>query len=123
MSNLGDLCATPRSAKTHLDTMSALTRSEPARLTEPHPMAVVREAADLRKLGQTEQAVRRLRAFLDGPQITASARVEGYFELGRCYDELGRRRDAQACFRRILALSDDWNHRERARRAYRNGSG
>lgn len=86
-------------------------------------MTAVREAAHLRRSGQSEQAVRRLRAFLDGPQITASARVEGYFELGRCYDEMGSRREAQACFRRILALSDDWNHRERARRAYRNGAG
>lgn len=85
-------------------------------------MAVVREATDLRQAGQVEEATRRLRVFLDGPQVTASARVEGYFELGRCYDQLGRRRDAQACFRRILALSDDWNHRERARRAYRNGA-
>ncbi len=86
------------------------------------PMATVRAAAMLRQSGSHQTAINRLREFLDGPQITASARVEGYFELGRCLDEVGRRRDAQACFRRILALSDDWDHRERARRLYRLGA-
>lgn len=86
------------------------------------PTVKVREAAALRHRGEHQAAIQQLREFLNGPQITASARVEGYFELGRCLDELGRRRDAQACFRRILALSDDWNHRERARRLYRLGA-
>ena len=53
------------------------------------------------------------------PRLTQRARVEAYLTLGKCYDQLGRRRSAQACYRRILALTDDWTYREPARRYFR----
>lgn len=46
-------------------------------------------------------------------------RVAAYLELGKSLDLLGRRRSAQACYRRILSLTDDWTWRDQARRLFR----
>ena len=79
----------------------------------------VRRAAAARREGRLTEAADELRAVLDAPLVTQVARVEAYLELGKTYDRLRRRRDAQACYRRILALTDDYTYREQARRLYR----
>jgi tetratricopeptide (TPR) repeat protein len=79
----------------------------------------VRRAEAERQAGRPVDAARELEALLDTPDFTQRARVEAYLALGKCYDQLGRRRAAQACYRRILALTDDWGYREPARRYYR----
>ena len=48
-----------------------------------------------------------------------TARVTAYLELGKALDLLGKRRSAQACYRRIMALTDDWTCRDQARRLFR----
>lgn len=79
----------------------------------------VHRAAAVRRDGRLTEAAQALRAVLAAPLVTQIARVEAYLELGKTYDRLGRRRDAQACYRRILALTDDYSYREPARRFYR----
>ena len=79
----------------------------------------VNRAAQVRRDGRVQEAAEKLRAILDSPLITQVGRVEAYMELGKAYDRLGRRRDAQACFRRILALTDDVRYRQEARKLYR----
>ncbi|MCB9384156.1 MAG: tetratricopeptide repeat protein [Bryobacterales bacterium] len=84
------------------------------------PMLVlVRRADAARREGRPGEAARELEQALRSDDFSQKARVEAYLALGKCYDELGRRRDAQACYRRILALTDDWNYREPARRYFR----
>ncbi len=58
-----------------------------------------------------EQAVRE--------SESQTVRVSAYLELGKALDLLGRRRSAQACYRRIMALTDDWTYRDQARRLFR----
>lgn len=92
----------------------------PARPGELDPaLTEVRSALELRRAGRLEEAERRLRALVAQPVATAAARLQAYLELGKTCDRLGRRRDAQAAYRRILALTDDWSWREKARRFYR----
>lgn len=79
----------------------------------------VRRAAAARRGGRLDEAETALRAVLDAPLVTQVARVEAYLELGKTYDRMGRRRQAQACYRRILALTDDCGYREPARRLFR----
>ncbi len=81
--------------------------------------ARVQRAAAARRQGRFADAETALRAILDAPLVTQAARVEAYLELGKTYDRLERRRDAQACYRRILALTDDWTYREPARTFFR----
>ncbi len=50
---------------------------------------------------------------------TQNARVTAYLELGKAFDLLGKRRSAQACYRRIMSLTDDWTYRDQARRLFR----
>jgi tetratricopeptide (TPR) repeat protein len=64
-------------------------------------------------------ALAALESRIAAPVVSAAARVQAYLELGKAYDLAGRRSDAQACYRRILALSDDWFYREQARRLFR----
>ena len=64
------------------------------------------------------EASHTLETLLESPDFTQRARVEAYLTLGKCYDQLGRRRSAQACYRRILALTDDWTYRRGRRRRY-----
>ena len=82
-------------------------------------LARVRQADAERRAGRALEASRSLESLLDSADFTQKARVEAYLALGKCYDQLGRRRSAQACYRRILALTDDWNYREPARRYFR----
>ena len=81
----------------------------------------VRAAAELRRNGDAAEAERILQRLILAPVTTAAARLEAYLELGKTLDRLGRRRSAQHCFRRILALTDDWRWREQARKLYRLG--
>ena len=80
---------------------------------------LVRRAEAERQAGRPLEAARALQTLLETSDFTQRARVEAYLALGKCYDQLGRRRAAQACYRRILALTDDWGYREPARRYYR----
>ena len=82
-------------------------------------LAQVRQAEADRQAGRAREAASTLEALLQSPDFTQRARVEAYLALGKCYDQLDRRRSAQACYRRILALTDDWSYREPARRYYR----
>lgn len=86
----------------------------------PDPLlAQVRQADAERRSGRVAEAAQALEALLQSPGFTQRARVEAYLALGKCHDQLGRRRSAQACYRRILALTDDWSYREPARRYFR----
>ena len=69
--------------------------------------------------GDGNQAEQRFRAVLHEPGCPAHMRVEAYIGLGRCLDQRGRRPAAQACYRRVLALTDDLNYRQLARTLYR----
>ena len=82
-------------------------------------LAQVRQADADRGAGRAGEAAGALEALLQTPDFTQRTRVEAYLALGKCYDQLGRRRSAQSCYRRILALTDDWSYREPARRYYR----
>ena len=82
-------------------------------------LAKVREADANRLAGRVREAAAALEALIQTADFTQRARVEAYLALGKCYDQLGRRRSAQACYRRIMALTDDWNYREPARRYFR----
>ena len=82
-------------------------------------LAQVRRADAQRQAGQLRDAARTLEALLRTADFTQRARVEAYLALGKCYDQLERRRSAQSCYRRILALTDDWSYREPARRYFR----
>lgn len=79
----------------------------------------VRAAVKLRRVGKLAEAEKALRELVGGPATTATARLEAYLELGKTLDRQGRRRSAQSCYRRMLALTDDWTWREQARRFYR----
>ena len=79
----------------------------------------VRQADDARQAGRVHEAAQILEELLRSPDFTQRSRVEAYLALGKCHDQLGRRRSAQACYRRILALTDDWSYREPARRYFR----
>lgn len=79
----------------------------------------VRAAVELRRAGRLTEAEESLRALVSAPVTTATARLEAYLELGKTLDRLNRRRSAQICYRRMLALTDDWTWREQARRFYR----
>jgi len=68
-----------------------------------------------------EVRIAELERRVAGPPESQHARVEAYLELGRAYRAAGRLRDARGCFRRVLALTDDWRHREQARRLYKSG--
>lgn len=82
-------------------------------------LADVRSAVEIRRAGQLIEAEQRLRELVTAPVTTANARLQAYLELGKTLDRLGRRRSAQSCYRRMLALTDDWTWREQARRFYR----
>jgi tetratricopeptide (TPR) repeat protein len=82
-------------------------------------LARVRRAEAERQSGRPLEASRVLEPLLESTDFTQRARVEAYLVLGKCYDQLGRRRDAQACYRRILALTDDQAYRDLARRYFR----
>lgn len=82
-------------------------------------LAEVRSAVELRRAGRLSEAERRLQGLVTAPVTTAAARLQAYLELGKTLDRLGRRRSAQSCYRRMLALTDDWSWREQARRYYR----
>ncbi len=86
-------------------------------------LGAVRRADAERAGGRAREAAATLEQALEGENLTQRARVEAYLALGKCYDELGRRRSAQACYRRILALTDDWAYREPARRYFRRAFG
>ena len=93
--------------------------AETFRMPSDPMLAQVRQADAERQSGRPLEASRALEALLGSPDFTQRARVEAYLALGKCYDQLGRRRSAQGCYRRILALTDDWGYREPARRYYR----
>lgn len=82
-------------------------------------LSKVREADAERLAGRAREAAAALEALIQTADFTQRARAEAYLALGKCYDQLGRRRPAQACYRRILALTDDWSYREPARRYFR----
>ncbi|MBI1356678.1 MAG: hypothetical protein GC160_20250 [Acidobacteria bacterium] len=84
-------------------------------------MQQVRAARELRLSGDAAAAERLLEGVITAPVTTAAARLEAYLELGKTHDCLGRRRSAQQCYRRILALTDDYRWREQARILYRKG--
>ena len=79
----------------------------------------VRAGVELRRQGKLEEAAKLLHELVAAPAATAAARLHAYLELGKTYDRLGKRRSAQGCYRRILALTDDWSWRDQARRFYR----
>ena len=79
----------------------------------------VRGAVALRRDGFPAEAETLLSRLTEDPSGGARARVEAWLELGKARDLLGRRSKAQACYRRVLALTDDWRYREQARALFR----
>ena len=86
-------------------------------------LAAVRAAYVQARAGAAAPAAETLERLVRAGDLSQRARVEAHLALGEAYDALGRRRDAQACYRRAMSLTDDAAYRERARRGYRRGPG
>ncbi len=69
--------------------------------------------------GDPRAAERHFRFLVNEPGCPSNVRVEAYIGLGKALDRGGKRRAAQACYRRVLALTDDWTYRRPARALYR----
>lgn len=78
------------------------------------------EAREQRAAGRLGAAERTLEEALAQPSLAQLTRVGCYLELGKTLDQLGRRFAAQACYRRVMSLTDDVALRGEARRLYRS---
>ena len=89
----------------------------------PNPASIELQLGRIElEAGDLPAAERHFRRAVNEPGCAANVRVEAYIGLGKSLDRRGERRAAQACYRRVLALTDDWKYRRLARSLYRRAT-
>lgn len=73
-------------------------------------------AVVLRRDGKLKQSVDILLQLIGQKSVSLRSRIACHLELGKAYDLLGHRRDAQAEYRRVMVLDDSPSNRDLARR-------
>ena len=73
-------------------------------------------AVVLRRDGGLKQSVDILLQLIGQKSVSLRTRIACHLELGKAYDLLGLRREAQAEYRRVMVLDDSPTNRDLARR-------